>query len=700
MPEIPITVLVVDDEPHILELLRSYLEQSGMRVLVAENAARAMALQNLHQVNVALLDIRLPGQSSGHDLLKVLNEKYPDMAKILMSGQAELDDAIAGFAEQAFSFVKKPFSSLREIRLLIERAVESKRYAILNREYARRLEIANSALEEKVAARTADIQRYQRILSHLFSVTSKMGLIEPADSLLDFVCQAIVEAGAFRQAVILLSNDRFLIQNAGAWTSGEGMDGLRDSVRSVRGQPLRPYEFNRTEQRVGSAILTRLAQSPDIVAGQSGQEWQSGDQLFLPIVRHDGTVLGYLSVDSPSDGTRPQEEIIQLLDSLLDHSALHIEAQKLRDELKRKADELELRVQERTTELQQSQEKFSQLVNSTTDIVYITDEDDRLIYLNEAFTHTLGYIRENYIGRPLRKLLEELSTDNPMNRRSVQELNAGNGDHTIYHVEVVARSGDKRTLEINRTVVRQGGVYKGSQGIVRDVTEHRAMLQQLIATERLAATGRLTVGVAHEINNPLQAITSQLNAAQQRIQSRQDPQENINQIRDGIERIRQIVRSMLDLHRAPQAPRVPLILNDVVGKVIALVSRNLNEAAIDVKLDLASDLPAIQGSPQELQQVLLNLVLNAVEAMPEGGRLTVSSKHSETTVELRVQDTGLGISSEHLSQIFEPFFTYKPSGTGLGLYLSKNIVEMHQGKISVVSEKGMGTLFTVTFPLK
>ena len=588
------------------------------------------------------------------------------------------------------------------MRLLVERAAETKRLEAENRRITERLEAANVDLEQKVADRSAAMQRYQRILTHLFTVTSRMGLLDAADSLLDFVCQAIVEAGAFRQAVIFLGDEQFRIRHAGAWSAAGNLEMMRSSLREMQGQPLRPYEFHRSEERIGNAVFARSHDGGDATLGPQGAQWAAGDHLFLPILRHDGAVFGYLSVDAPADGARPTEEIVRLLDVLLDHSALHIEAQRLREELKKRADELELRVQERTNELRLSQEKFTRLVNSTTDIVYITDETDKLIYLNEAFTRALGYIRENYLGRPLRKMLEELATDNPTNRRSLQDLGTENGEHAIFHVEVVARSGDKRTLEINRTIMRQGGVYKGSQGIVRDVTEHRALLQQLVATERLATTGRLTAGVAHEINNPLQAITSHLNTAQQKIQSKQDPAENISQIREGIERIRQIVRSMLDLHRSPAIARSPVNLNEIVSKVTALVSRDLKDVSVELKLELAADLPPIQGSAQQLQQVLLNLVLNATEAMPSGGELTIASRASESAVELRVQDTGVGIPPEHLSQIFEPFFSYKPAGggTGLGLYLSKNIVEMHQGKISIVSERDKGTTFILTFPMK
>ncbi len=702
MPEPALTVLVVDAEPHVLDMLRRYLEQGGMTVLTATDAEQALALKTLSRVQVALVDIRLPGPMDGHGLVRALKAAYPGMAEILLSRDANLDEAISVAATEVFSVVKKPFASLSEVRLLVERAAEVKRLEAENRRIRQQLESSTADLEQRVAERSGEMQRYQRVLTHLFTAMSRMGLVDAADSLLNFVCQSIAEAGAFRQVVVLLGDDQFRIRHAGVWSTAGNVEQLRQSLRAMLGQPVRPFEFHRIEERIGKAIFARSLTSGDTPADMPPPQWSPGDQLFLPILRHDGAAFGYLSVDAPIDGARPSEDIVHLLDVLLDHSASHIEAQRIREELKKRADELELRVQERTSELQLSQEKFTRLVNSTTDIVYITDDANRLIYLNEAFAQTLGYLRENYVGRPLLKMLEELMTDNPMNRRTLQELSAANGDHAIHHIEVVARSGDKRILEINRTIMRQAGAYRGSQGIVRDVTEHRALLQQLVATERLATTGRLTAGVAHEINNPLQAITSHLSAAQQKIQDKQDPGENLRQIREGIERIRQIVRSMLDLHRAPAAPRVAVNLNELVDKVVSLVGRDLREASVELRLDLAADLPSIQGSPQELQQVLLNLVLNAAEAMPNGGQLTISSRATETSVEVRVQDTGTGISPEHLSQIFEPFFSYKPSGTGtgLGLYLSKNIVEMHQGKINVLSEKDKGTTFVLTFPIR
>jgi PAS domain S-box-containing protein len=616
-----------------------------------------------------------------------------------MSGQADLDDAIAAFADQAFSFLKKPFGSLKEIAVLIERAAQSKQLERENREYARRLEDSNEALAGTLIERTEESRRYQNVLAHLYSVSSRIGRMDTAEHLLDFICQAVVEAGAFHRAVVLLCDDKFLVRHIGGWQEGGVSDPFRESLRSLLGQPLRPFEFNRMEEQIGSGVYARTPWS-ESETGPLRDGWQRGDQLFLPLIREGGTIFGYLSVESPGDGCRPDTEIVQILEVLLGHGSLHLEAQELREELKRRAEDLELRVQERTAQLRLSEERFSRLVNSTTDIVYITDEYDKLIFLNEAFARTLGYVRENYIGRTLRRLLEDVGTENPINRKAVQDLANYESDRRLYHVEVLTRDGDKRTLEINRTIIRQGITIKGSQGIVRDITEHRVLLQQLVASERLAATGRLAAGIAHEISNPLQAMLSQVHAAQRKLSERQDPADNLQVIGEGIERLRHVVGSMLDLHRTPAAPQMAVNLNDTIEKVLALVRQQTTEHSVRVRTELALNLPAVTGSPQEIQQVLLNLALNAIEAMPEGGDLTFGTRDAGESVVVTVRDTGVGIPADHLPQIFEPFFTFKPSGTGtgLGLYLSKNIMDLHHGTIAVESGKGKGACFTLNFP--
>lgn len=697
-PDTPLTVLVVDDDEPIREMLRSFLEERGICVLLAANAAETTTQPELETVDVALLDIHLGAGDDGLRLQKELNRRFPDMAKIIMSGQADLDDVIAAYSDQAFSFVSKPFSSLKEIALLIERAAQAKRLEIENRDYAAQLRAANSELRSEVAVRTEESRRFQTILAHLFDVSSQIGRLGHSEAVLNFLCQAVVEAGAFQRAAILLADERFRVRQAGVWEAGGAPDSLREQLRALCGRPLRPFEFARPEEWISGAVFARGTSGESAAVGDA--KWKAGDQLFLPLLRDDGTTFGYLTVEAPADGKRPAAEIVRLLEVLLGHGSLQIEAQELREELRKRADELEHRVQERTRELRLSEDRFGRLVNATTDIVYIADEHDTLLFLNDAFTRVLGYVRENYVGRTLHRLLEDLTTENPINHRAMHDLSLFTADHTLHHVEILTRQGDKRTLEFNRTIIRQAGAVKGSQGIIRDITEHRVLLQQLVEAERLAATGRLAAGVAHEINNPLQAMASQLAAMQKKLERSEDPRDNLAMIREAVERMRYIIRSMLDLHRGPKLSRVAVNVNDVVEKAAALIGQQLRDHAVTLTLRLDPELPNVTGSPPELQQVALNLLVNALDAMSQGGDLEISTAFDKATVELRVKDTGIGIAAEHISQLFEPFLTFKPSGsgTGLGLYLSKNIMDLHGGSIRAESKPGEGTTFILNFP--
>lgn len=695
-----IHILVVDDEPQVREVLEEYLRGKGHIVHAFSTAEDALKYEDLNKIEVGLIDIHLPGKMTGHDLIEQLNAMLPEAAMIMMSGQGKIDDLITAFERHVFTFITKPFESLTEVELYVRRAAEAKRNEIAAKEYTRSLETSKSRLEDEVAKRTQQLERMRNIVSHLFAVSSKLGLIEPLDSLLNYVCQSIVDAGAFRRAVILLCDDKFIVRHIGI-AEYDGVSELdQQRVKERRDAPLRPFDFTREEQRIGTGYY---AQAPVSSAQEKAKAdgWQFGDQLTVPLRRQNGAIFGYLSVDEPLDNSRPSEEIIQYLDVLLNHSALHVEAQQFRQHLRDRATELEQRVQERTSELRQSQEKFSRLVNLTSDIVYVTDKEGKIAYLNDAFMTNLGYVRENYIGNTLASVLQELVTDDPANRTEIEKLTSEVDSAGLHRVELLTRQGDKRLFEINRSVIRQGGEFQGTQGIARDVTEHRALLKRVMTSERLAATGRLAAGVAHEINNPLQAITSHLGSALKQTKDGEAARGHLQQIGEGIDRIRTIVRGMLDLHRTQSSATVDINLNEIIEKVLALTAKQLRNDSIEVQKELAAELPAIKGSPSDLQQVMLNIILNAAEAMPEGGKLTISSTHSDEEVSLKFADTGTGIPKDLQKKIFDPFFTNRVSGggVGLGLYLSKNIIEIHQGTITVESEPGVGTVFTLRFPI-
>jgi signal transduction histidine kinase/DNA-binding response OmpR family regulator len=224
---------------------------------------------------------------------------------------------------------------------------------------------------------------------------------------------------------------------------------------------------------------------------------------------------------------------------------------------------------------------------------------------------------------------------------------------------------------------------------------------QLVQAEKLAAMGRLAASIAHEINNPLQAIHNCLHLTLKKPLNEEKKTRYLGMAQEEVERLITIVQRMLEFYRPSKEGMAPTNVHTIIENVLALSSKRLQHGKITVTKKLAPDLPVINAVSDQLKQVFLNLVINAVEAMPQGGELCIEAKLSEDGDDLSVAltDTGVGLSEKEQENIFEPFFTTKATGTGLGLSVSYGIIERHGGRIKVQSELGKGATFTVYLPL-
>jgi signal transduction histidine kinase len=215
----------------------------------------------------------------------------------------------------------------------------------------------------------------------------------------------------------------------------------------------------------------------------------------------------------------------------------------------------------------------------------------------------------------------------------------------------------------------------------------------------MAAVGRLTASLAHEINNPLQAIQNSLHLSSH--QGLEDKQRLrfLKMAQNEVNRLVQIVHRMLDFYR-PSSAMKQIDINGPVEDAIAIAGKRLQQTHIDVEARLSDDIPPVLGSGNQLTQVFLNIVINAIEAMPEGGKLWVGTAyHAEAQqIVAAFRDNGAGIPAEIRNHLFEPFHTSKPKGTGLGLAISYGIVERHNGTIEVESPPGGGTTFIIRLP--
>lgn len=226
-----------------------------------------------------------------------------------------------------------------------------------------------------------------------------------------------------------------------------------------------------------------------------------------------------------------------------------------------------------------------------------------------------------------------------------------------------------------------------------------------IASGKLAAIGRLTAGVSHEIQNPLNIITLRLHLLLNDSKTPPEMVRNLQVLQEQADRIIKVSKDLLSFSRQRAPERAQLNLNETISRSLSLVEYDLRKENIAVELNLADGLPPVWADQDQLQQMVLNLLTNARDAMPKGGRLIIHTGelHGEEKrfVELRAEDTGVGVPTDHLNKLFDPFFTTKAEGegTGLGLSICQDIIEAHGGSIRAESELGRGTAFIVELPL-
>jgi PAS domain S-box-containing protein len=283
------------------------------------------------------------------------------------------------------------------------------------------------------------------------------------------------------------------------------------------------------------------------------------------------------------------------------------------------------------------------------------------------------------------------------------------------------RNFEHETLHRGRVVVNiRGSALRGStdqvEGAVlgiEDVTDRVALEREVQQAEKLAVVGQLAAGIAHQIGTPLNVISGSAEYLMMEWGAERPRPQELEIIVAQTDRITKLIQQLLNFARPTRMALQPLKLNDLLRDVLGLTEHQIAKERINIKTDLQPDLPAITGDENQLEQAFLNIVVNAWHAMPLGGTLTIRTRSAPmgdrrrrtgraapASVEVVIADTGIGIPTEHLPRIFDPFFSTKGvgKGTGLGLAITRRIVEDHRGIIEVASEVGRGTTFTIWLP--
>ncbi len=323
------------------------------------------------------------------------------------------------------------------------------------------------------------------------------------------------------------------------------------------------------------------------------------------------------------------------------------------------------------------------------------DSQGKVVTINPQATRILGLEEKTVQGRDIREVLsvEGLNLDKLLSSgRAVLEK----------EVTYQTHQGIKVPLSLSLTPLRDEEDQPiGAVILLRDLREIKELQKQVERSERLAALGRLATGVAHEIRNPLSSIKGFIQYFQRKFHFQGEDQTYASVMIHEVDRLNRVISDLLDFARPKEPHLAPHSMIEILQHALKLVESDLKSRNIKTNFSSMTDLPRVQVDRDQMTQVFLNLFLNALEAMGPGGELTVAVgfDKDQGQVEVRVSDTGTGISAENLPRIFDPFFTTKKKGTGLGLALVYRILEAHRGEIRVESQEGQGTTFTVQIPI-
>jgi two-component system, NtrC family, sensor kinase len=413
---------------------------------------------------------------------------------------------------------------------------------------------------------------------------------------------------------------------------------------------------------------------------------------YLPCRVQDGSVtrtIAVIGLGRTVGGDFLSSEDVEMLESLASYIGIALQNASLYARLEAKIGEFE--------RLKEFNENIVESINVG---ILATDLDDRIESWNAQMEAMYALSRGEAIGQRLRDVFPAELCE------GLEKFRNESGVHNVYKFRLTTRAGEQRTVNaaiaplLSRDFVAVGRII-----LVDDITERVSLEAQLAQTDKLSSIGLLAAGVAHEINTPLAVISSYAQMLSKQLRGDQRIGPVLEKITQQSFRAAEIANGLLNFSRTSTTEFRETNLNQVIRDTLSLLEHQFKTAQVQIELDLTADLPAIHGNSGKLQQVFLNLLLNAKEAMPSGGHLRVSTLVNGH-VEAVISDSGSGIAPEHLKRIYDPFFTTKTApkpgdkrGTGLGLSVSYGIIQEHAGKIHVESAIGAGTTFHLEFPL-
>jgi two-component system NtrC family sensor kinase len=444
------------------------------------------------------------------------------------------------------------------------------------------------------------------------------------------------------------------------------------------------FDDSRPAFRAGCLFFESARQA----AGESESARRTIDILdlnyFIPC-RFREEVVAVIGLGKTVDGDYLSSEDLELLTTIAGYVAVAVENSHLYESLEQKA-----------VQIERLKDFSENIVESLRIGVLTLDLEDRIESWNPQLEEALEIPREEALGRRLDEVLPRELFDEISSRATSDRV------ASIYKFRMPTASGKQMVIDASiAPLLGKTGAQIGRLILLDDITQRVQLEEKMLQNEKLTSLGLLAAGVAHEVNTPLAVISNYIQMLAKQLPSDDPRQKTIDRIVKQTFRASEIVNNLLNFSRTRAAEPSEIDLNSILDETLTLVQHPFKTAQVNVVRNYNERLPSVLGSSTRLQQVFLNLLMNARDAMPGGGMIEVRTAAFNGSVEVEITDTGVGIPAEQMNRIFDPFFTTKASGrgTGLGLSVSYGIIKEHAGKVDVRSTPGKGTSFRLEFPV-
>ena len=653
---IPIRILMVEDSEDDAAMLLLELETGGYDPTFerVDTAAAMQAALAERTWDIVISDYSMP-RFSALDALRLLQKSGLDLPFIIVSGAIGEDTAVAAMKAGAHDYLMKD----RLARLIPAVARELRDAKVRSK---------RKRAEELLAAEARFLRAQTEVAQVALSSLQPERLFP---RLLETICH--VQGYAYGFLWRIIEADQIAVTLA---CFGEGTS----PFRGFRQELSDPASFAAQTIRTGQPAFCNRVQESPFALHPISCTLRPEAVLVLPLLHRTGRVIGLLGFADAENPERFTERDLTQGAILANQVAQALENSDL------------------FSQVQQLQDQYRVVTESLNDAVYTVDTEGRITFGNAALERLTGYRVEELIGRPSLEFYAAGGVVAITERRRL--VLRGEPVPSHLETEILRKDGRWVPVELSAANLILEGQMVGRVTVARDITERKYLEEQLRQAQKLEAVGELAAGVAHEMGNALAIIDGAVQYLLTSCSEDHPSHEFLEVIHRNVAQADRIMRTLLSFARPRHPAPAPVDIAQLLEGTCQMLKGELAKQHISIVPHFAPDVPWVMADPEQLQQVFLNLLLNAIQAMPEGGSIiwTTSVDAKAKEVQISVADTGRGIPPEHLNRIFDPFFTTKEGGTGLGLPVSDRLIRAQGGRISVSSREGKGSVFTISLP--